>query len=173
MPTSVPIAALELSGSTLTLVALVAIGLSIVAVLYAIANAGKSGGAVGGRVRLDETLRGILQGQGEQIQRLERAIRALHATDKKQKIEIEGSVRNVALLRYDAFEDVGGRLSFSCALLDDAGTGVVLTSINGRQETRVYAKQVMQGTSTHNLSLEEEEAIRRAMGGRQAAVEAG
>ena len=173
MPASVPIAALKLSGSTLTLVALVAIGLSVVAVLYAIANAGKSGGAVGGRVRLDETLRGILQGQGEQMQRLERAIRALHATDKKQKTEIEGSVRNVALLRYDAFEDVGGRLSFSCALLDDAGTGVVLTSINGRQETRVYAKQVTQGISTHNLSLEEEEAIRRAMGGRQAAVEAG
>jgi hypothetical protein len=173
MPASVPIAALKLSGSTLTLVALVAIGLSVVAVLYSIANAGKSGGAVGGRVRLDETLRGILQGQGEQIQRLDRAIRALHATDKKQKTEIEGSVRNVALLRYDAFEDVGGRLSFSCALLDDQGTGVVLTSINGRQETRVYAKQVTQGISTHNLSLEEEEAIRRAMGGRQAAVEAG
>ena len=166
-------AALVLSPSTLTLVALVAIGLAIVAVLYSIANAGKAGGSVGGRVRLDERLRGILQGQGEQMQRLERAIRALHATDKKQQTEIEGSVRNVALLRYDAFEDVGGRLSFSCALLDDHGDGVVLTSINGRQETRVYAKQVTQGTSSHNLSLEEEEAIRRAMGGRHATVETG
>jgi hypothetical protein len=173
MPTSAPIAALELSPSTLTLVALVAIGLSVVAVLYAIANAGRAGGAVGGRVRLDDTIRGILQGQGEQIQRLERAIRALHATDKKQQTEIEGSVRNVALLRYDAFEDVGGRLSFSCALLDDQGNGVVLTSINGRQETRVYAKPVTQGVSSHNLSLEEEEAIRRALGGQQATVEAG
>lgn len=173
MPASGPLAALELSLSTLTLVALVAIGLSVVAVLYAIANAGRAGGAVGGRVRLDETLRGILQGQGEQMQRLERAIRALHATDKKQQTAIEGSVRNVALLRYDAFEDVGGRLSFSCALLDDQGNGVVLTSINGRQETRVYAKPVTQGTSSYNLSLEEEEAIRRALGGRQAAVEAG
>ena len=168
-----PLAALVLSRSTLTLVALVAIGLSIVSVLYAIANSGKGGAAVGGRVRLDETLRGILQGQGEQVQRLERAIRALHATGKKQQTEIEGSVRKVALLRYDAFEDVGGRLSFSCALLDDHGNGVVLTSINGRQETRVYAKQVARGTSSHNLSLEEEEAIRRAMGGRQAAVETG
>jgi hypothetical protein len=166
-------AALVLSPSTLTLVALVAIGLAVVAVLYSIANAGKAGGSVGGRVRLDETLRGILQGQGEQVQRLERAIRALHATGKKQKTAIEGSVRNVALLRYDAFEDVGGRLSFSCALLDDHGDGVVLTSINGRQETRVYAKQVTQGTSSHNLSLEEEEAIRRALGGRQATVETG
>jgi Protein of unknown function (DUF4446) len=166
-------AALVLSPSTLTLVALVAIGLAIVAVLYSIANAGKAGGSVGGRVRLDETLRGILQGHGEQMQRLERAIRALHATSKTQHAEIEGSVRNVALLRYDAFEDVGGRLSFSCALFDDHGDGVVLTSINGRQETRVYAKQVTQGTSSHNLSLEEEEAIRRALGGRQATVETG
>jgi hypothetical protein len=173
MPASALIAAMELSRSTLTLVALVAIGLSIVAVFYAIANAGRAGGAVGGRVRLDETLRGILQGQSQQIQRLERAIRALHGTDKKQQTQIEGSVRNVALLRYDAFEDVGGRLSFSCALLDDQGSGVVLTSINGRQETRVYAKPVAQGTSSHNLSLEEEEAIRRALGGRQATVEAG
>ncbi|MBA3738173.1 MAG: DUF4446 family protein [Actinobacteria bacterium] len=173
MTTSALIAALELSGSTLTLVALVAIGLSVVAVLYAIANAGRTGAAVGGRVRLDETLRGILQGQSQQIQRLERAIRALHAVDKKQQMQIEGSVRKVALLRYDAFEDVGGRLSFSCALLDDHGNGVVLTSINGRQETRVYAKPVAQGSSSHNLSVEEEEAIRRALGESQATVEAG
>jgi hypothetical protein len=173
MPTSLLIAALTFSGSTLTLVALVAIGLSVVAVAYTITNAGRTGGAVGGRVRLDETLRGILQGQAQQVQRLERAIRALHATDKKQQTQIEGSVRNVALLRYDAFEDVGGRLSFSCALLDDQGNGVVLTSINGRQETRVYAKPVSSGTSSHNLSLEEEEAIRRALGARQADVETG
>jgi hypothetical protein len=58
-------------------------------------------------------------------------------------------------------------------LLDDEGSGVVLTSINGRQETRVYAKPVTLATSSHNLSLEEEEAIRRALGARQADVEAG
>ena len=69
----------------------------------------------------------------------------------------------MALLRYDAFEDVGGRLSFSCALLDEHGTGVVLTSINGRQETRVYAKPVTESNSTYNLSMEEAEAIRQAM----------
>src|SRR5688500_3973570 len=163
MPTSTLIAALDLSNSTLTLVALVAIGLSVVAVLYSIANAGRAGAAVGGRVRLDETLRGILQGQSQQIQRLERAIRALHAVDKKQQTLVEGSVRKVALLRYDAFEDVGGRLSFSCALLDDHGNGVVITSINGRQETRVYAKPVTARASSYNLSTEEDEAIRLAM----------
>ncbi|MDP9184413.1 MAG: DUF4446 family protein, partial [Actinomycetota bacterium] len=78
-------------------------------------------------------------------------------------VQIEGGVRRVGVLRYDAFEDVGGRLSFSCALLDERGTGVVLTSINGRQETRVYAKPVAVAQSTYNLSREEEEAIRQAM----------
>ena len=87
----------------------------------------------------------------------------LNGTDKKQQVQIEGSVRHISLLRYDAFEDVGGRLSFSCAMLDDHGTGVVLTSINGRQETRVYAKPIAEGNSTYNLSVEESEAIRQAM----------
>jgi hypothetical protein len=173
MAISASLAALELPTSWLTLLTLVAVGLSILAVAYAIANTGRAGGGVGGRVRLDDTLRGVLQGQAEHVQRLERAIRALHGADKKQQVLIEGSVRRVGLLRYDAFEDVGGRLSFSCALLDEHGNGVVLTSINGRQETRVYAKPVAGGASSHNLSLEEEEAIRRALGGREATVEAG
>jgi hypothetical protein len=82
--------------------------------------------------------------------------------DKRQAEEIATTIRHVALLRYDAFEDVGGRLSFSCALLDDQGTGVVLTSINGRHETRVYAKPIEQGRSGYNLSAEEVETIRRA-----------
>lgn len=168
MAISPTLAALTLSGSTLTLLALIAVALSVVAVAYSITNAGKAGGGVGGRVRLDDSLRGVLQGQAEHVQRLERAIRALHSADKKQQIQIEGSVRRVGLLRYDAFEDVGGRLSFSCALLDEHGSGVVLTSINGRQETRVYAKPVSNGASSHNLSMEEEEAIRRALGTREA-----
>jgi len=71
----------------------------------------------------------------------------------------------VGLVRYDAFEDVGGRLSFSCAMLNDDGDGVVVTSINGRQDTRVYAKPVYRGESEHNLSDEEAAAIREAMVG--------
>ena len=50
------------------------------------------------------------------------------------------SLRNVAVVRYDAFGDMGGRLSFSAALLDDIGDGIVLSSINGRGESRTYAK---------------------------------
>ena len=112
---------------------------------------------------VDEILHGILDDQSNRISRLESAVRALAGTDRRQQFDIEGAVRNVGLVRYDAFEDVGGRLSFSCALLDDLGTGVVMTSINGRHDTRVYAKPVSQGQSSYSLSVEEEEAIRQAM----------
>ena len=156
---------MTLSQSTLTLLALVAVGLSVLALLFAIV--GSAGArrpkAPTGPIQMDDALRVVLERQAAQIDRLEQAVRILNAADKRQQVLIDGSVRHVALLRYDAFEDVGGRLSFSCAMLDHHGTGVVLTSINGRQETRVYAKPVTEGTSSYNLSLEEEEAIRQAM----------
>lgn len=147
------------SDSTLTLLAMIALGLSVLAILFAIVGGGRRPKVAPTGLTGDEAV-GALLGR---IERIENAVRALHTTDKRQQVMVEGGVRRVALLRYDAFEDVGGRLSFSCALLNDHGTGVVLTSINGRQDTRVYAKPVTERTSTYNLSLEEEEAIRQAM----------
>jgi hypothetical protein len=160
-----------LSDRTLTILAIVAVGLSALALLVALAAASRRRSAdPGGPIALDPALRGILDGHGRELRGLGQAVRALNGTDARHAELIAASVRRVALLRYDAFEDVGGRLSFSCALLDDHGTGVVLTSINGRQETRVYAKPVTEGASGYNLSQEEGEAIKRAMADR--AVEA-
>ena len=149
---------MTLSDRTLTLIAIIAIGLSLLAILFVILGGAKGGDGAASLTGDDAV--GALLGK---IDRLEQAVRALNATDKRQQVQIEGSVRRVGVLRYDAFEDVGGRLSFSCALLDDHGTGVVLTSLNGRQETRVYAKPVTTGQSSYNLSQEEAEAIRQAM----------
>jgi Protein of unknown function (DUF4446) len=161
------------STQTLSLIALIALGLSVLSVLFAISGGTRRVGCEPGEpIRLDDTLRGVLQGQASQIKRLEEVVRTLNRVDKKQDGQIRGSIRNVALLRYDAFEDVGGRLSFSFALLDDEGTGVVLTSINGRQETRVYAKPITEARSTYNLSVEEEEAIRQALAAPEEAVKA-
>jgi hypothetical protein len=157
-------AAITFSTQTLSLMALIALGLAVLSVLFSITGGTRrADGEPGGPIRMDDTLRGVLQGQANQIKRLEEVVRTLNRVDKKQDVQIRGSIRNVALLRYDAFEDVGGRLSFSFALLDDEASGVVLTSINGRQETRVYAKPVTEGRSTYNLSVEEEEAIRQAL----------
>ena len=75
------------------------------------------------------------------------------------RADLSDALRHVAVVRYDAFGDMGGRMSFSAALLDDAGDGLVLTSINGRSETRTYAKGVQAGASDHSLSPEEEQAV--------------
>lgn len=76
-----------------------------------------------------------------------------------------GAVRHTALLRYDAFGDMGGRLSWSLALLDDQGAGVVVTSIHGRSEARTYAKALADWTSEVQLSPEETEAVAQARAG--------
>src|SRR6187402_2848525 len=74
------------------------------------------------------------------------------------------ALRHLAVVRYDAFGDMGGHLSWSLALADDAGHGVVLTSIHGRSEARTYAKNVSGWTCEQQLSPEEEEAITHARG---------
>ena len=69
----------------------------------------------------------------------------------------------VAIIRYNAFGDVGSDLSFSMAILDDAQNGVVITSIFGREESRVYAKPIEAGASPYHLSEEELAVIKKAM----------
>ena len=72
----------------------------------------------------------------------------------------------VAVVRYDAFKDVGGELSYSVALVDEQGQGLMLTTINGRTETRTYVKElpiIEAAESGSKLSPEESEALRKAM----------
>ena len=72
------------------------------------------------------------------------------------------ALRDLAIIRYDALSEMSGQLSFSVALLNARGDGVVLSSINGRSETRTYAKVVRGGAGTQPLSPEEEHAVRAA-----------
>ena len=78
------------------------------------------------------------------------------------RIEVSDALRHLAVVRYDAFGDMGGHLSWSMALLDDGGSGVVLTSIHGRSDARTYAKNISTWTCDQALSPEEEEAIKFA-----------
>jgi hypothetical protein len=78
------------------------------------------------------------------------------------RAEAGGALRHLAVVRYDAFGDMGGHLSWSLALLDDGGDGVVLTSIHGRSEARTYAKSIVGWTCQQQLSPEEDEAVSHA-----------
>ncbi|HVT70376.1 MAG TPA: DUF4446 family protein [Trebonia sp.] len=72
------------------------------------------------------------------------------------------ALRDVGIVRYDALNEMSGQLSFSLALLNASGDGVVLSSINGRAETRTYAKPVVAGRGGQELSPEETQAVQSA-----------
>lgn len=82
--------------------------------------------------------------------------------------EVSQSLQHVAVVRYDAFGDMGGRLSFSAAVIDDRGDGMVLSSIHARGESRTYAKGIVGGRSDVTLTPEEQQALVAAREGEDA-----
>lgn len=94
------------------------------------------------------------------------ALKELQATVEKLKISDLSNVSNVGLVRFNPYEDTGGDLSFSLAILDKHKDGIVISSLHGRAGTRVYSKKVKSGgKDMHELSKEEKDAILSAMGG--------
>ncbi len=91
----------------------------------------------------------------EQLDRLQADVHALQELGRSTK-------RHLGIVRYDAFDDVGGAQSFAMALFDDQGNGAILNSVVGRTDCRVYAKSLAKGASDRNLSEEEQKAIERA-----------
>lgn len=75
------------------------------------------------------------------------------------------SLQHIGLVRFNPFEDTGSDQSFAIALLDDQRDGIVISSLHGRSNTRVFAKPVSDGGSPHHLSDEESQAIRIAIEG--------
>src|SRR5213594_2868284 len=81
------------------------------------------------------------------------------------EVRSRGSLQHIGLVRFNPFVDTGSDQSFAIALLDDRRDGIVISSLHGRANTRVFAKPVENGTSRHTLSSEEADAIRIAVEG--------
>ncbi len=121
---------------------------------------------VGAAMRTDQTAAG---GDGESLALLRNA-QASFAKRTEERIEaIEAAVARDALrigfLRYNSFSDVGSDQSFTLALLNPEGDGVVITSIFGREETRTYGKAVRRFVPQQGVSKEEQTAIAMARNG--------
>ena len=99
---------------------------------------------------------------GDGVDALPEDVHGLRQEVAALRAEATDALRHLAVVRYDAFGDMGGHLSWSVALLDDGGDGVVLTSIHGRSEARTYAKSISGWTCEQQLSPEEVEAIEHA-----------
>ena len=78
----------------------------------------------------------------------------------------DGTMNKYGVVKYDAFDDVGGKLSFAFAMLNRDDTGIVLNAVHSRDNCFLYIKEIMKGESYIMLSEEEIEALRIAKGSR-------
>lgn len=108
-------------------------------------------------------LEAVLIEHGKMREELKRHVVAIEGRTETLERKLLRSKRHVGLVRYDAFPDIGGLQSFAMAVYDDNGDGVVLSSIIGRAEGRVYGKPLMAGKSDRNLTNEEQQAIEMAV----------
>lgn len=83
-----------------------------------------------------------------------------HALTLQEKVS--SSLRNASVIRYKAFETNGSNQSFSVALLNEKGDGVVISSLHARDRVSTFAKPIEKYVSTYDLTDEEKEVIRSA-----------
>ena len=101
-----------------------------------------------------------LQGR---IDDLHRAVDEVASGLSRVDRRVDGAITNTAVVRYDAYEDTGGKQSASFAFLDANRTGTIVTAIQGRDYARIYVKDIERGTASVALSPEELTAVERAM----------
>jgi hypothetical protein len=124
---------------------------------------------------IGRALRGEDEGiAGDSVARLRGAHAAFSNRTEQRLAELESvaklDVHRVGFVRYNSFSDVGSDLSFTLALLNREGDGVLITSIYSREETRTYGKAVRKFATQQGASKEELEAISAARDGARSAI---
>ena len=77
---------------------------------------------------------------------------------------MDNAYQKIGVVKYDAFHEMGGKLSFSLAMLNKANDGFILNAMHSREGCYTYIKEVIKGNSIIILSAEEKEALNIAMG---------
>ena len=115
------------------------------------------------------SLHDLLAGNASALERAQERMADMEATHGLIDARTQRSLQHIGMVRFNPFDDTGSDQSFAIALLDDRRDGVVISSLHGRANTRIFAKPVADGSSPHNLSDEEARAIRIAVEGTHAA----
>lgn len=154
----------DIVGIVLAAIALVTAGLAVALVLRRDRSATQ---LTPGGARTAELERRLLQ-LGHRLEVVEADVDAQRSGDgavhtNSSTFRTAGvAISHIGLVRFDAFDDAGGAQSFTLALIDDDGDGIVLTSLHSRQTTRVYVKRIRRGVADAPLSVEETQAMKNA-----------
>jgi hypothetical protein len=138
-----------------------ALGVAVFALIQTRALANRFAAALGGNDT--ESLETTLASHLARVEAVDERLGELNAEYKKLSITNSLASQKISIVRFNPFGDTGGDQSFSLAVLDAHDSGYVLTSIHGRQGTRVYVKPVDFGKSKYTLSAEEEQALSQAV----------
>ncbi len=105
----------------------------------------------------------LLEQNVHRLDDLTTRLEALNKLHRELEAITQRAIQKVGVVRYSAFSDTGGDQSFAIALLDAEGSGIVVSSLHSRADTRVFAKPVQAGRSRYPLSDEEQDAIKKAL----------
>ena len=95
-----------------------------------------------------------------ELRKAKEDLAALTEKHKALREQVKGCLQTVKLERYDAFDAMGGKMSYSLLLSDENKNGVILTSVYGRDESRCYAKDLKEGKSEYTHAEEEKELVK-------------
>jgi len=116
------------------------------------------------RGRNAESLEELLLKSLERIDKLEEEDLNNKNMMRTMNRNVRASIQKSGIVHYDAFDGMGGKMSFACALLDYTNTGIVMNCMHGREGCFLYIKEVEAGTTDTPLGAEEKEALERALG---------
>lgn len=110
-----------------------------------------------------KSMEAAFQARFEEVDRLveNSSDNTLDISDIKKRLN--KTLTHYGIVKYDAFDDVGGRMSFALAMLDNDNTGFILDTIHSRDNCFVYIKEIVKGESYIMLSREETEALKQAV----------
>jgi len=109
-------------------------------------------------IRMEDLLKANLK----EVRELSHQVSSQGARLEKIEEKLRRDIDRAELVRFNSFKNMGGELSFALALLNQEGTGVVLTGIHTIEESRIYCKAIDKGQATVKLNKEEKEAIEKA-----------
>lgn len=105
----------------------------------------------------------VLREQGLQISQSADRLKELERRQHDTDVALLAAIRHIGVIRFDAYQGSGGVQSFAVALLNAERSGIVISSLQNRSDSRVYAKPVQRGASRFALSDEEAKAIEMAV----------
>ena len=106
----------------------------------------------------------LINGQVDEINMVVNGQKELQREIERVDSVLAKAITRIAVIRFDAFDDVPGTdLSYCVAMLDANNNGIVISGIFGREDTRTYVKPIVDGVSSYKLTNEEERALKEAM----------